>query len=71
MPDTPSLLDFTIWLERHADDTRAALERCTRQSRPRWPEPGYDIADEIVDPTDWSINPEAGVFHSSGGPRHK
>ena len=26
--------------------------------RPRWPELGYDVSDEIIDPTDWSINPD-------------
>jgi hypothetical protein len=29
--------------------------------RPRWPEPGYDIAAEITDLTDWSVNPDVGL----------
>jgi hypothetical protein len=29
--------------------------------RPLWPAPGYDVADEIGDPTDWSLNPDAAL----------
>lgn len=29
--------------------------------RPYWPEPAYDVTDEMVDPSDWSLNPSAAL----------
>lgn len=39
--------------------------------RPIWPAPGYDVATEIIDRTNWVINPDAALPSLPASSRRK